>query len=183
MNYGFHRKLEKRGFSLVENLISLTAIALIIPTSLALLSQGVHFKTKAKLERACQEIASHVFSELPSAWNNNPSFLFPSPLSFPLLSSTTELSIRFSEGLQLWQEGGDNATEPTWKVINPDAIHADSPELASSYIATVFLDDLPDPDYRLSLVRRFSVRVSFPAGMPADKRTSYTYSRLFRDPT
>ena len=181
MNFTGQNTRLLRGFSLIENLFSLLAIVLIIPTALATITLSLDLKRDATLEAKSIEIAEYVFHQVHYAWKDEQSVLFPhSARNFPSIARSEKLSILFTENLVPYdKDGALNPGDIDWKLSNSHS-SAIPVEIASGYVVTLLQDDLPEPAYNTENIRRFTVQVAHPAGAPARSRTRYTYSRLIR---
>lgn len=179
MTLGSSREGSEKGFSLVENLISLVVVAFVAPTVLSALMLSLTTKQQATHETRARQVAQHVFLELPYVWRDESSVMFPRSRgagipSFPELNSTgTPLAILFGADALLLQD---------WQVAQPDFPQSGNPDVTGGYLAIVTQVDGSSLGYNQSYLRRFEVRVEFPAGQPAESRQSHTYARLFRHP-
>jgi len=172
------------GFSLMENLISLTVIALLVPTALAALTLSLDYKRKSSQESKVIQIAQYVFSEIPFCWLEEQSILFPNnaPIDFPNLPSGDTLSILFaSHGKPYTSSGELKIGDTSWEVQKPEEPISTPQEAASGFIATVKKSP-NDLGYDSSRTERFKVTVEYPAGAPSTSRESFTYFRLYSAP-
>ncbi len=151
------------GFSLIENLLSISILAAVIPVSLAALGAGMRAKEKSMLEYKSIEVAESIFSELPSAWSEAGGVLFAGSFDFPRFADAEEVSFLFAE---------DGEAFP---VTKPDQVQTGRMAVASGCIATVTMDS--ESSHQGSEV--FVVRVSGPAGRPASGREEYEFRRRF----
>lgn len=178
----------KKGFSLVENLLSLFVIALIVPTALAAMTLSLDFKRTTQQEAKSIEVAQYVFNQLPYAWKPELNILFPhaAPHPFPSIGSSDTLHVLFTDTLTPYDEDLSLEIGDTdWLLSDPSpgyTLPSTDASITAGYIVTITQEELTPTDlgYNTDHVRRFILKVAHPAGAPAAQQKTYTYSRLFR---
>lgn len=171
------------GFALVEQLFSLVVISLLFPITLAAFSLSLGYKKDTVTESMGAEISSYVFSQLPYAWREEPSLLFPgeAPLDFPELSESGGFILLFSEsGLPYDASPPLEIGDTDWLLTEADGTFSIPPAATSGYIVTVEHVGETNPLLNPELMRSFQVTVAHPAGAPRGQRTEVVYTKVLR---
>lgn len=169
----------------MENLLSLALIGLTIPIALAGLATALKQKQISSDGIKVTHIAQYVFHEIPYAWKNEQSILFPShtALNFPEIHKSPPLNILFtSTGEPFSSSSSLNIGNQDWNITNPNDPQRQSNEVANGYIVKIFPAKIPPASINTDNLQQIDITIEFPAGRPAKARKSYSYSRLFRRP-
>lgn len=181
----------KKGFSLLENILSLGIVSVIVPTALGALSLSLDHELRTRQETTSMRIADYFFTELPCLWSDTASsllFTHLPPQSYPTLPATTYSVLFTREGTPHAEQAGEAVT----LISHPDLPHLSSHTVSSGFIATLTLGEAPPLStsdtttaaigWDTERISKFTLQVSSPAGSPAHQRKTYTYSRLIRQP-
>lgn len=151
----------RAGYLLVENLISLAAVSLIIPTVLIAFTSGLSQRQRNVHESNGVSIATQIFTELPTAWRFETSLLFPNLTPFPFPQ------IDLSESLESFYD-------PTGGLLTNKE--------GALYLASLTKEGEGSPLLETERTARFVIEVSYPVHLPALQRKRFRFTRLFRRP-
>jgi len=166
---------------LAETLMSLSVVAIVLPTTFAVLSLSLEIKRESSQDTKLAQIAQYVFSELPHAWGDSRSVVFPNetPYEFPDFGQA-ELHLLFTESVELYDSSGDLVLgDFDWKVRDPKEPQNQTLDATAGYVVTIRQEDFQGGGDDREWLKRFEIEISYPAGKPFSARENYTYSRLF----
>ena len=169
------RVWRSRGFTLLEVLFSLVVITMILPLTFAALSLGLGGKQRVRTESRATEIAQRLFLQIPMAWSESTSEMFPAsdPLVFPELGSLESGGVLLTAKGELYRE--EETESQGWLVETPDEVQT----LTNGYVVRVFRSALAAETE--SALQKITLEVQYPSGMIAERRQQYRYARVFRN--